>query len=43
VTADADRDMIRAVARALLRQPVPALREVRDAWAAACNARRAGR
>ena len=40
VTVDADRDMIRGVARALLLQPVPTLGAVRDAWAAECCARR---
>lgn len=39
VTADADRDLIRSVARALLLHPVPTLGEIRDAWAAACGAR----
>jgi aminoglycoside phosphotransferase (APT) family kinase protein len=39
IFVDADRDMIRGVARALLLHPVPTLGEVRDAWAAACRAR----
>jgi aminoglycoside phosphotransferase (APT) family kinase protein len=40
ITAEADRDMIRGVARALLLRPVPTLGEVRDLWAAACRGRR---
>jgi aminoglycoside phosphotransferase (APT) family kinase protein len=42
IVVDADRDMIRGVARALLLHPVPTLRGVRNAWAAACRARREG-
>lgn len=42
IALDADKDMIRGVARALLLHPVPTLGEVRDAWVAACRARPVG-
>ena len=41
VTEDFDKEMIRDVARALLLHPVPTLREVAAAWAAACAVRHA--
>ena len=41
VTADADKDSIRTVARALLLDPVSTLAQVRDAWASARETRAA--
>ena len=43
IISDADKNVVRAVARGLLTEPVSALAAIRDAWSAACTARAAER